>query len=111
LGFAADAVGLGLAGPALGADGLLRMAAALASNVIRTDPAGLPTAATDVDGAGATGVNDVVAPLWMPLAGWDPRVFVRSEAPYAARQPELRRPEVLLASAYLNALAHGVPVV
>jgi len=111
VGFAADAVSLGLAGAALGADGVLRMAAAFSSNVMRTGADGLPTAAANVDGTGATGVNDVVAPLWMPLAGWDPEVFARSQALYAARQPELRRPEVLLASAYLNALAHGVPVV
>jgi hypothetical protein len=109
VGFAASAVALGLADGALGEADLLQLAAAFTANVARADGDGRPTTAANVDGTGETGLRDLVAPLWMPLARWEPRILEHARAVYAARRPTATIPEVVLASAEMSAAANGAP--
>lgn len=80
-----------------------RLAATYTDNLMYYAADGTPHVWTSVNGTGGPGPQDLQAPRWVNLAGWDERIFTHARDIFNRQQPEPIFGSALLGTAFLAA--------
>lgn len=82
-----------------------RVAATYTDNLMHYDDNGVAHVWYRIDGTASLGIQDLQAPRWVNLAGWDERIFTHAREIFNREQPEPSTGSILLSTAFLAAHA------